>query len=147
LSVKAGSDILTKRKGVDWMDGKEAKNMKVGVPSLRPGGLDADVSAHFGHCEVFTAVELDGREIKKVWTLDNDDGEHNCMIPVQRMAKEGIDTVLIGGIGRRPLAEFQRMGVSVYVGAAGSVRDALTGFLSGSLREATLKDVCRGGCH
>lgn len=128
------------------MNGKETKNIKVGVPSLRPGGLDADVSAHFGHCEVFTAVELDGREIKEVWTLDND-GEHNCMIPVQRMAEEGIDTVLIGGIGRKPLTEFQRMGVRVYVGAAGTVKDAVYGFLSGCLREATVKDVCRGGCH
>lgn len=120
--------------------------MRISVPSLRPGGLDADVSAHFGHCEIFTAVELDGDSIGKVWTLGNDE-EHNCMIPVQRMLSEGIDTVLLGGIGRKPLMEFRRIGIKVYVGAAGSVKDAVDGFLSGSLREATLEDVCRGGCH
>jgi predicted Fe-Mo cluster-binding NifX family protein len=120
--------------------------MKLGVPSMRPGGLDADVSAHFGHCELFTAIELDGIEIKRVWTIDND-GEHNCMIPVLKMADAGIDAVLIGGIGRRPMMEFQNNGIKVYVGAGGSVKEALSEFLSDSLREAKAQDVCKGACH
>lgn len=120
--------------------------MKLGIPSIRPGGLDADVSAHFGHCELFTAIELDGSEIKRVWTIDND-GEHNCMIPVRKMADAGIDAVLIGGIGRRPLMEFQNQGIKVYVGAGGSVKEALSDFLSDSLREAKAQDVCQGSCH
>ncbi len=125
----------------------KVKKMKLGIPSFRPGGLDADVSAHFGHCELFTAVEIDGREIKKVWTIDNE-GEHNCMIPVQKMTKEGIDTVLIGGIGRRPLMEFQRMGIRVHVGAGGTVKDAVSDYLNDSLKEATTQDVCHGSnCH
>ncbi len=35
--------------------------MRIGIPSDRPGGLDAGVSAHFGHCDLFTAVEIKGR--------------------------------------------------------------------------------------
>lgn len=120
--------------------------MRLGIPSLRPGGLDADVSAHFGHCELFTAVELTGNEVKEVWTIDND-GEHNCMIPVQKMSNEGIDAVLIGGIGRRPLMEFQNKGIRVFVGAGGTVKDAVADFLTDSLREASPQDVCHGTCH
>jgi predicted Fe-Mo cluster-binding NifX family protein len=120
--------------------------MKLGIPSLRPGGLDADVSAHFGHCEVFTAVELKGNDIKEVWTIAND-GEHNCMIPVQKMSSAVIDAVLIGGIGRRPLIEFQNKGIRVFVGVGGTVKDAVADYLSDSLREATLQDVCYGTCH
>jgi predicted Fe-Mo cluster-binding NifX family protein len=120
--------------------------MKIGIPSNMPGGLDAGVSAHFGHCDVFTAVELDGSQIKKVWTIDND-GEHNCMIPVRKMANEGIDTVLIGGIGRRPLMEFQNNGIKVFIGAAGTVQEALANYLSESLREACVQDVCQGSNH
>lgn len=126
---------------------RKVKEMKLGIPSFRPGGLNADVSAHFGHCEIFTAVEIDGSEIKKVWTIDNE-GEHNCMIPVQKMRREGIDGVLIGGIGRRPLMEFQNNGIRVYVGAGGTVKDAVADYLGDSLREATLHDVCHGNnCH
>jgi predicted Fe-Mo cluster-binding NifX family protein len=121
--------------------------MKLGIPSLRPGGLEANVSAHFGHCELFTAVEIDGSEITRVWTIDNN-GEHNCMIPVQKMRQEGIDTVLIGGIGRKPLMEFQRMGIRVHFGANGTVLKAVSDFLNDSLKEATMQDVCHGNnCH
>lgn len=122
--------------------------MKVGIPSNMPGGLDAGVSAHFGHCDLFTAVELEGSQIKRVWTISND-GEHNCMIPVRKMADAGIDSVLIGGIGRRPLIEFQNNGIKVYLGAAGMVKDALAVYLNDGLAEATIQDVCQGSklCH
>ncbi len=120
--------------------------MLIGIPSLSPGGLDAGVSPHFGHCELFTAVELSGNEIKKVWTIDNE-GEHNCMIPVQKMGSAGIDTVLIGGIGRGPLMAFNSKGIRVFIGVKGTVKDAVADFLSQSLREATLQDACKGTCH
>ncbi|MGD0817060.1 MAG: NifB/NifX family molybdenum-iron cluster-binding protein [Methanomassiliicoccales archaeon] len=122
--------------------------MKIGIPSNSPGGLDAGVSAHFGHCDLFTAVEIEGSQIKTVWTIDND-GEHNCMIPVRKMADAGIDAVLIGGIGRRPLMEFQNNDIKVFIGAEGMVKDALANYLSDSLMEATVQDVCQGSknCH
>jgi predicted Fe-Mo cluster-binding NifX family protein len=142
LEITTGATIRINRKEI-----KEVMEMKISIPSLRPGGLEADVSAHFGHCELFTAVEIDENEIKKVWTIDNK-GEHNCMIPVQKMRQEGIDTVLIGGIGRKPLMEFQRMGIRVHFGANGTVKNAVSDFLNDCLKEATMEDVCHGDkCH
>jgi predicted Fe-Mo cluster-binding NifX family protein len=120
--------------------------MKIGIPSNNPGGLDAGVSAHFGHCELFTAVEIEGDQIKKVWTIDND-GEHNCMVPVGKMAGAGIDAVLIGGIGRRPLMEFQKKGIKVFIGAEGTVKNAVSIYLAGDLMEAMIQDVCHGSGH
>jgi len=120
--------------------------MKLGIPSERPGGIDAGVSAHFGHCDLFTAVEIEGKEIKNVWTIDND-GEHNCMAPIQKMMDAGIDAVLIGGIGRRPLFEFQNKGIKVYIGAEGTVKNALDNYMNETLMEATVQDVCMGSGH
>ncbi len=120
--------------------------MKLGIPSNSPGGLEAGVSAHFGHCDLFTAVEIEGNQIKNVWTIDND-GEHNCMMPVRKMADAGIGAVLIGGIGRRPLMEFQNNGIKVFVGAAGTVKEALDNYMKESLMEASIKDVCQGSGH
>jgi predicted Fe-Mo cluster-binding NifX family protein len=120
--------------------------MKLGIPSNMPGGLEAEVSAHFGHCDLFTAVEIEGSQIKNVWTIDND-GEHNCMAPVRKMADAEIDAVLIGGIGRRPLMEFQSNGIKVFVGAEGSVKETLACFMSQGLTEATIQDVCMGSGH
>ena len=31
-------------------------NALLAIPSMAPGGLDASVSAHFGHCDAFTLV-------------------------------------------------------------------------------------------
>jgi len=91
-------------------------------------------------------VEIEGDQIMKVWTIDND-GEHNCMIPVRKMADAGVHAVLIGGIGRRPLIEFQNNGIKVFVGAAGTVKEALSNFMSDGLTEATIEDVCQGSNH
>jgi predicted Fe-Mo cluster-binding NifX family protein len=120
--------------------------MKLGIPSDNPGGLDAQVSAHFGHCDIFTAVEIEEDQIKNVWTIDNK-GEHNCMIPVQKMADAGIEAVLIGGIGRRPLMEFQKNGIKVFIGAEGQVKDALGNYMKDILAEASIQDVCMGSGH
>jgi len=120
--------------------------MKISIPSDNPGGLEADVSAHFGHCDTFTAVEIEGDQVTKVWNINND-GEHNCMAPVQKMADAGIDAVLIGGIGRRPLVEFQNHGIRVYVGASGKVNEAIANFLQDGLREAVVQDACHGSGH
>jgi predicted Fe-Mo cluster-binding NifX family protein len=121
------------------------KKMKIGVPSFKPGGLDAMVSAHFGHCEAFTVVELKGKKIVKAWELKNPT-EHDCMAPAQKLKEEGVEKVLIGGIGRRPLIGMQEMGIEVYIGATGNVKDAISDYLEGFLKIATTNDVCQG-CH
>jgi len=120
-------------------------DMKVVVPSMKPGGMDSDVSAHFGHCEVFTLVELEGKKVKKASLLENPK-EHDCMVPVELMVKRGVKTVLIGGIGRNPLLGMQNAGIDVYIGASGKVKDAISDYQQGILRLAKADDVCRG-CH
>ena len=35
----------------------------IAVPSDQPGGLDARVGAHFGHCEVYTLAKIDNGEV------------------------------------------------------------------------------------
>jgi predicted Fe-Mo cluster-binding NifX family protein len=119
--------------------------MKIGVPSMKPGGLEAMVSAHFGHCELYTVIELEGKKIKKVSTIGNE-GEHDCSLPVKLLEKEGVKAVLIGGIGRGPLLSFKEKGIDVYVGASGNVKDAIADYQEGFLKIATLNDVCTG-CH
>ena len=38
----------------------------VAVPSCAPGGIDAQISEHFGHCDLFTLVEIDNAEVTSV---------------------------------------------------------------------------------
>ena len=55
----------------------------VAIPSDQPGGLFAQVSQHFGHCDLYTLVEITNGEVSKVSTLPNMPHEHGgCMAPV-----------------------------------------------------------------
>ena len=40
------------------------------VPSCMPGGLDAQMGMHFGHCDIYTIVEIEDNAIKAVGTLE-----------------------------------------------------------------------------
>ncbi|MBW2095099.1 MAG: dinitrogenase iron-molybdenum cofactor biosynthesis protein, partial [Deltaproteobacteria bacterium] len=44
---------------------------RIAIPSMGPGGLDGQRSGHFGHCDVFTLVDVEGGEIKAVTTIPN----------------------------------------------------------------------------
>ena len=41
----------------------------VAVPSAMPGGLDAQMGMHFGHCDIYTIVEIEDNKIKSVADL------------------------------------------------------------------------------
>jgi len=122
--------------------------MRVCIPSFNPGGLDAPISEHFGHCEIFTVADIDDTKIIGAWPLSNEqEGEHNCEIPIQRIIKENVECMIVGGIGRGPLMGFQQLGIKVYSGASGTVADTLTLFIEGSLKAAGNENLCQGGCH
>ena len=41
--------------------------MKIAIPSVLPGGLEAQVGAHFGHCDCYTLVDVEDnrKKVKK----------------------------------------------------------------------------------
>ncbi|MGP8321675.1 MAG: NifB/NifX family molybdenum-iron cluster-binding protein [Methanosarcinaceae archaeon] len=123
--------------------------MRICVPSYLPGGLNARVSEHFGHCEVFTVAEIEGTEIVKAWPLSNDDEgqEHTCAIPVQKIVNEGVEHMIVDGIGQGPLMGFNELNIKVYSGASGTVEETLKRFIEGTLAATDSTGGCRGGCH
>ena len=77
------------------------------VPSCMPGGLDAQMGMHFGHCDIYTIVEIEDNAIKAVGTLENVPHQQGgCMAPVQHLASHGVKALLAGGMG------LQRRGAS-----------------------------------
>jgi predicted Fe-Mo cluster-binding NifX family protein len=131
------------------MKNKEKNMMKtaiVAIPSTVPGGLDSLLGAHFGHCDLYTLVEvLDGR-VQNVRTLPNVPHQQGgCMAPVNHLAQNGVQVLIAGGMGMRPLMGFNQVGIEVYYGAgAQTVGEALTAFLSDSLKQFTMEHSCGG---
>ena len=59
--------------------------MKLAVPTMGEAGLEAQRAGHFGHCDRFTIVTI-----------------------------EGVDAIVAAGMGGRPLAGFNQAGITVY---------------------------------
>lgn len=119
----------------------------VAVPSVMPGGLEAQVGEHFGHCEIYTLVEVGGSEVVSVTTLPNIPHEHGgCMAPVQYLAGQGVQALIAGGMGMRPLMGFKQLGIDVYHGGnAASVAQAVQALIAGELQRFSTEFTC-GGC-
>ena len=120
----------------------------VAIPSNNPGGLDAGMGMHFGHCDIYTLVELEGGEVKSVGTMNNESHEEGgCLVPVQRLAERKVNVLLAGGMGMRPLNGFQQAGIDVYhSGLASTVGAAVQAFAAGRLQKFAADATCKG-CH
>lgn len=121
--------------------------MLIAVPSEAPGGLDAVVSEHFGHCAVFTLVQVDDGSIGDVNLLANQDHtEGGCMAPVMMLKDEGVEAMVAGGMGMRPLAGFRSVGIKVFFKEdAANVREAVQLIADGRGREFGDDHTCGGG--
>jgi predicted Fe-Mo cluster-binding NifX family protein len=121
--------------------------MRIAVPSEQPGGLEADISAHFGHCACFTIIDTDDDAVKEVSILPNmPHGQGGCMAPVTYLKQHGVDRLVAGGMGMRPLMGFQQVGIEVhYHEGAATVSDAVGLLLAGQARAFGPAQACGGG--
>jgi predicted Fe-Mo cluster-binding NifX family protein len=127
----------------------KGKNMNqvIAVPSENPGGLDAGLGAHFGHCDLYTLVTLENGKVADVKVLPNIPHQQGgCMAPVQHLASNGVNQLIAGGMGLRPLMGFNQVGIEVYYGGGvQTVRQAVEAMLSGQLPQFKQEHTCGGG--
>ncbi len=123
------------------------KNITVAVPSTRPGGLDSLLGAHFGHCDLYTIVQVTDGQVQNVRTLPNVPHQQGgCMAPVNHLAQNGVKVLIAGGMGMRPLMGFNQVGINVfYGGGVQTVGEAVDAFLKGALQQFTTEFTCGGG--
>jgi predicted Fe-Mo cluster-binding NifX family protein len=112
--------------------------MKLCIPSLGEGGLDADVSPHFGRAPTFTMYET---ETEAVEVVEND-GKHRggSEAPPVLIAREGADALVCANLGRKAVDRFCANDIEVYSNAAGTVREAIQAWEAGELTDATTED-------
>ena len=123
------------------------KDGRIAVPSMANGGLDGQRAGHFGHCDVFTLVDVKNGEIDQVVTINN--REHmqgGCMVPVNLLAENKVNALIVGGIGMRPLMGFRQAGIDVYHDATRpEIRPVVEDLIAGKLAIIGDDQVCGGG--
>ena len=123
------------------------QELLVAIPSNHPGGLDSAVGEHFGHCDLYTVVKINNGQIQEITTLPNVPHQQGgCMAPVNHLAQHGVQVLIAGGMGMRPLMGFNQAGISVlYGGGAQTVGQAIDGLINGRLQRFTAEFTCGGG--
>jgi len=118
----------------------------VAVPSDEPGGVNATPSAHFGHCACYTVAKIVDGAIEDVLIVPNNGhAEGGCAAPVMELAQKGVQVLIAGGMGMRPMMALRQVGMKVYFSAGlPSVGAVLTAFADGKLIEFGDDNLCRG---
>ncbi|MFH0729603.1 MAG: NifB/NifX family molybdenum-iron cluster-binding protein [Pseudomonadota bacterium] len=120
---------------------------RIAVPSLNQGGIDGQRAGHFGHCDVFTLVDVEDGKIKEVTILQNQSHvQGGCMVPVNLLAANQVTALIVGGIGLRPLMGFRQVGIDVYHDAERpAIRPVVEDLIGGKLPMIAENQVCGGG--
>lgn len=122
---------------------------RIAVPSMEAGGLDGKRSGHFGHCDVFTLIDVKDGAIEKVSILPNQSHvQGGCMVPVNLLADNQVNALIVGGIGMRPLMGFRQVGIEVYHDdQRPDIRPVVEDLIAGNLPMIADNQVCGGGGH
>ncbi len=125
------------------------KNGRIAIPSNGQGGLNGTRSGHFGHCDVFTFVDVKDGQISGVTTLANQEHvQGGCMVPVNLLAEHHVNALIVGGIGMRPLMGFRQVGIDVFHDdQRPDIEPVVMDLIAGKLSEITNDQVCGGGAH
>jgi len=119
--------------------------MKVSIPSMGEKVVDEIVCEHFGMAPSYTIIDTKTGDVK---TLPVTSGcSRMALSPPDMLFNEGVDVVLcgglsFGGVGLQALERFEELGMEVYVGAIGTVRDALRSYQSNTLERANNVNTC-----
>jgi predicted Fe-Mo cluster-binding NifX family protein len=91
--------------------------------------------AHFGHSEWFALLEVDTASGQILSSRQLDPPVHQPGVLPRWLNDQGVNLVIVGGIGRRAQSIFAEQGIEIIVGApAGSPEDIVRSYLDGNLQ-------------
>lgn len=122
---------------------KGRENMKkIAVPVISNDEKQV-VSDHFGKAPFFAVVELEGENIKKTEFIENKH-EGGCANVVGILGQNGVNVLLVKGIGGRPKLACDSIGISVYRAERDTVSESVIEFIKGSM---DINTCCGGHSH
>ena len=114
--------------------------MKVCIPTNSDKGLEDYVGEHFGRVPTYTIVDLEKKEVKVIPNTSNHMG--GTRNPPEILAEYGVNVMICQGLGRRAINMFTDFGIDVYIGASGTVKDAIEAYKNGKLTKASEANAC-----
>ncbi|NQU18042.1 MAG: NifB/NifX family molybdenum-iron cluster-binding protein [Candidatus Saganbacteria bacterium] len=103
--------------------------------------LDSTVDPRFGRCQNFIFVDSETPEFKVVPNPNIDTSGGAGIQSGQLVASEGAEAVITGNVGPNAFQTLSSLGLKVYTGISGTVKEALQSYKEGKLKETTSPSV------
>lgn len=103
---------------------------------------DSEVDPRFGRARNFIVYDTDADSYTLISNAENTQARQGAGIQAGRIvADAGAQAVLTGNCGPKAFRTLNGAGIKVYIGAKGTVRDAVESFKKGDLAEAEEANV------
>ena len=103
--------------------------MKIAIPTIK-----SELCMHFGHCEVFTILDVDTVTGKILTTNTEVPPPHEPGLLPKWLGEKGVDVIIAGGMGSRAQQLFAANNVKVIAGVStGKPEDIVKLYLNNSL--------------
>jgi len=121
-------------------------NIKIAIPTNGAGGLDAQRSAHFGHADSFTLVDIvDGAIVSGTGVTNPPHTHGGCASTVTMLSQAGVDAAIVVGMGGGPLSAMRATGMTPYFDdQSPTPREAAEALLAGRLSGFGENNTCKG---
>lgn len=119
--------------------------MLICVPTNDEKGLESQVCGHFGQAPTFTIHDTASKQTRVIPNRSEHMG--GVGLPPEHLFREGIQTMLCGGLGPKAVQMFESFGIEVYVGASGTVQETLDLYYDRRLSAASMENACKDHRH
>lgn len=92
---------------------------------------DRQIFQHFGHTEKFKIYDIKEGKIENTQVVDTNGSGHGALASF--LMKNGVDTLICGGIGGGAQTALAEAGIKLYGGVYGNADDAVKALLDGNL--------------
>jgi predicted Fe-Mo cluster-binding NifX family protein len=126
--------------------------MRICIPITSDEGIESAVCEHFGSAPMFMVVDTQTGACRAL-TNHNAHHGHGMCHPLEALATEAIDGVVVGGIGQNALTRLRQAGIEVFQSDQQTVAQTVGAFNAGSLAPVSPSHACggrnraRGGRH
>lgn len=103
---------------------------------------DGKVGQHFGSTEYFKIYTVDGDKVSEGEVVSTAGASHHALVDF--LLKQGVDTVICGGIGAPMVTKLSAKGIKVYPGVEVDLDRAVTDLLTDNL--VVNQDRVHSGC-
>ena len=103
--------------------------MKIAVPTA-----DGKLCMHFGHCEMFTLIDVNTESKKIESVVSIEPPPHEPGLLPKWLGEKGVTCVIAGGMGGRAVGLFEEQDIKVITGAQpGTPEEIVADFLENRL--------------